>query len=215
MKVLFTLLLTLATHGLWAQQDTAKPTAAAMTHAIYERHSWTPTVSLGFVDGYRNNYSLPAGFYKNNTSGFAPIFLKLEYGLSAYWGIAATMNYDGFTYNFSQQYQGNNGPFIRTRTDAFKLLSGGVTAFYHLHQYIRVRNLDPFVGAGVSLNNIRYSAYPAADSSMSRTDHKVTLYLKAGARYYITDKFSFYADAGYDKTAIITVGASCRFFRKK
>ncbi len=181
----------------------------------YERYSTIATVSVGFIDGYRNNYSLPAGFYKGNTSGAAPFYGRLEYGAYEHISIGLLLGYDAFLYNFKQEYTGNNGPFIRYRTNNVRIFSGGVAAFYHLGRFIHIARLDPFIGLGLSLNNIRYSAYPQGDSTMIKTDHTVTPYLKVGARYYISDKFSLYGDAGYDKQSVFSLGVSCRFFGRK
>ena len=68
MKSRLLILLSLMSVSAWAQQDTSANKQAA--HAVYERHSVTATASLGFVDGYKQNYSLPADFVKNNTSGY-------------------------------------------------------------------------------------------------------------------------------------------------
>ena len=200
----------------WAQKDTTKNTAGeAAYHATYELHSTMATACIGVFDAYRYNYSLPAGFIKDNTSGFAPILLKLEYGFGRHISLAATFNYDAFNYNFSQQYQGYNGTFFRYRTDAFRAISGGIAALYHLQKVIHVSRLDPFVGLGLSLNNIRHSAYPSGDTLAIKLSHTATPYIKVGARYYISNAFSVFADLGYDKPAIFSIGFCARFFPGK
>jgi hypothetical protein len=184
-------------------------------HTTYERHSIIATASAGIADGYRNNYALPQGFEKNNTSGFAPFFAKLEYGFYDRISLAATLSYDAFYYNYKQEYTGNSGPFTRYRTDDTRIFSGGITAFYHLGNVIRIKHLDPFIGAGLILSNIRYSSFPQDDTTTTKFDHIVSPYLKAGARYYISSSFSLFGDIGYDKQAALSLGFSCRFFRKQ
>ena len=213
MKIYLALLFSFWTASLSARPDTAA-TGRPM-HATYMRHSITPTVSLGFIDAYRNNYTLPVGFQKNNTSGFAPVYVKLEYRLGAKISVAATLGYDAFNYNFRQKYEGNNGPFVRNRTDAVRVFSGGVAAFYHLGDLIKVKRLDPFVGLGVSINNIRHNAFPQGDSVSIYLDHTATVSVRAGARYYLSDKFSLYGDVGYDKLSVFSLGFSCRFLPDK
>ena len=214
-KLLFIILpVLLCPFTLLAQKDTTTHNPV-MAHAVYERHTAIPSVAIGFIDGYRNSYSLPAGFEKNNTSGFAPILLKLEYGFGKNISLAATLGYDAFNYNFSQLYQGYSGPFVRYHTDDFRLFAVGAAAFYHLRKIIRVKRLDPFVGVGLSLNNARYGAYPTGDSLEVKLTHTVTPYIKVGARYYITDAFSIFADLGYDKPAMLSLGISARFFSGK
>jgi hypothetical protein len=196
-------------------QDTAHR-SFSQHPAVYKRYSIMATVSPGFVDGYRSDYSLPAGFSKGNTTGFAPIHAKLEYGVLCHTSIAALFGYDAFVYNYKQNYTGSSGPFTRYRTNKTRIFSAGVAAFYHLDRYIHSRRLDPFIGLGICLNNIRYGSHPLADSSTAVIiDHTVTPYLKAGIRYYITDKFSLWGDVGYDKQSLVDLGISCRFLTKR
>lgn len=211
MKIYFTILCTLLSAALWAQQDTTVK-KEQHTHPFYYRNALTATMALGFSDNNRSTYTVPAGFSKGGISGFLPFFARLEYGLTSQISIGASFCYDAFVYNNLQEYTGNNGPFTRYRTNNTRILSGGLDAFYHLGYLFHVSRLDPFVGAGLSLNNIRYHAYPQGDSTAVKYDHTLTPYLKAGARYYISDQFSICADAGYDKQAIVTLGVSCRFY---
>ena len=213
MRTYLTFLAVLLSVASWAQETQTQ--TKAPVHATYVRHSLMPSVSLGFIDAYRNNYSLPSGFKKGNTSGFVPVYLKLEYGLTNHISLAATVGYDAFNYNFTQHVESSNGNFVRSKTDAFRMFSSGLTAFYHLGDIIKVKRLDPFVGLGFAVNNIRYSAYPQGDSTIIRTDHNTTVYLKAGARYYISDRCSIYGDLGYDKHTIFSLGFSCRFLPGK
>src|SRR5580658_7215481 len=108
MKQRFTFILLMMSVIASAQKDSAR-------HSVYERNSFMVTASLGIIDGYRYEYSLPPGFEKSNTSGFAPLFLKFEYGFYKHISVAVTFGYDAFQYNYEQEYSGNNGPFTRYR----------------------------------------------------------------------------------------------------
>jgi hypothetical protein len=212
MRKCFTILFTLVSISLYARPDTA---SNAAKYTTYERHSVIASVSLGFADFYRQYYSLAPGFEKSNTSGFAPVYFKIEYALSNTFSLAASFGYDAFLSNFKQDYVGNNGPFTRYIANNTRILSGGLVAYYHLGKVIKVKHLDPFVGVGLSLNNIRYGAYPQGDSTLTKFDHTVTPYLKAGARYYISSIYSIFGDVGYDQHSIVSLGFSCRFLSKK
>lgn len=205
------LLLLLIAASLAGKAQTDSTSVAAPRYATYERHSALATVSVGFADDYRHNYSLPAGFEKGTTTGFTPFYAKLEYGLYQHISIAVLFSYDAFVYNYKQDYTGNNGPFARYRTDKARIFGGGLAAFYHLQSIIHIRHLDPFVGIGVSLNNIHHGTYPSGDTTARKTEHIVAPYLKVGARYYVSSKVSLFADAGYDKQSMVSLGISCRF----
>ncbi len=97
----------------------------------------------------------------------------------------------------------------------FRLPQGPQVSFQGVKSDAFELTLRPFIGLGLSLNNIKYSAHPEGDSTIVKIDHTVTPYLKAGARYYISDKFSLFADVGYDKQSVISIGFSCRFFSRK
>lgn len=199
-----------------ARSATIDTTLTYMQHSAYVRHSTIATLSMGFLDFHRSYYRFPKNFEKGNTSGYGLIYGKLEYGVSDRISMAATFGYDAFYYNFSQLYPGYYGsPAKHYKTDHLRILSCGLSAFYHLGNVIAIPHLDPFLGIGASINNIRHSALPQGDSTTVNIEHTVTPYIKLGARYYITDKFSLFADAGYDKQSIFSIGASCRFFGRK
>lgn len=209
MRYLFTALFIVMSVLSFAQSDSGH---TAFRHAAFERHATQATLSLGFFDGYRNDFSLPSGFEKNSTSGYANVAVKIDYGISRHISLAASFGYNAFVYNFSQLYTGYNGTIRRYKANNFRMFNIGIIGYYHFGSFIKVNRLDPFVGIGLSLNNARYSAYPQGDSTLIRLDHTITPYLKAGARYYISDRFSVFADAGYEKQAMLTLGFSCRFF---
>lgn len=213
MKIRCTLLCLLIYTVSFAQQpDTSVKQESFHT---YERHTALASVSVGGLDYYRGSYSLPSGHTKGNTSGYIPVYIKLEYCLYRRISLAATFSYDAFVYNYGQDYTGNNGSFERYRTNKTRIVRGGFAVNYHLQDIIHIRHLDPFITVGISLSNIRYSAYPQGDTSGVQFDHIVAPDLRIGARYYLSSKFSLFADAGYDRQSVFSVGASARFMHKK
>jgi hypothetical protein len=175
----------------------------------------TATIAVGFVDYYRHYYSIPSGFEQSNTSGFTPLYAKVEYGITEHVGLAGSFGYDAFVYNYNQLYDSYNGIIRRYRTDRFRLLSGGLAVVYHFKPLSAVPHLHPFIGAGFAVNNIRHSAFPQGDSTVVWKEHTVSPTLKAGVRYYISDQFSVYGDVGCDKQSIFSLGFSCTFFSNK
>ena len=168
------------------------------------------TLAIGFGDVYRKNYSMPTGFQLENTSGFAPIYGALEYGLSKHVGIEAVLCYDAFYANISRLYTGTGGLYKRHYTDHVKLFSAGVAAYYHLGDLVPVKKLDVFGGLGIALNNARHSNLPQGDSLATVTDHFVSPQLRVGARYYITQRASVFLNAGFDRKSTVNFGFSCR-----
>src|ERR1700744_3992762 len=100
MKLYLAALFVLISAASYARQD---DTIAATPQPVYKRHSIIATASTGFIDPFRN-YSVPAGFEKDNTSGYTLLYGKLEYGFTEHISLAATIKYDAFYYNFAQLY---------------------------------------------------------------------------------------------------------------
>ena len=209
MKKIVAILAFLPTISLYAQQATNTNTKIDSTQPKANHISFA-TVSLGFIDYYRNYYDLPKGFEKNNTSGFAPVYAKLEYVIHKNVSLAATANYDNFQYNYYQIYNGNGDIYKRYKVNYFTLVGIGLSCYYSLNNYIHIKKVSTFVGLGFSLNHINYSGFPSGDSTITnRTDHTLTPYLKVGARYAINKISYLFADLGYDKQSILSLGFSC------
>lgn len=212
MKRFILVLLLFVSWSSWAQDSIGVIEPIPYYNTAYQRGSYMGTLSFGFINGYRSDYEVPAGFEKGIVTGFTPIFAKAEYAASNRFSLALTAAFSTIIYHNSQLYPGFGGMIMRGRANKFKMFSGGITAFYHLGHIIHVKNLDPFIGVGINLNNLSYSAHPQGDSTVMKTSHTATAYAKIGARYYISNKFSVFADAGYDKLSMVSVGVSCRFF---
>ena len=171
------------------------------------------TVSAGFFDYYRSSYSFPAGFIKSNTSGFSPVYARVEYGIDKHISIGVSFSYDVFYCNYNQVYQGFNQIFLRYKTDRVRIFSSGISGYYHFPEFMGVKKLETFAGIGLNLNNISHSSLPSGDSTVLIKDHTVSPCLKVGGRYYFSRWGSLFADAGYDKQCVISLGFSCRFIK--
>lgn len=190
-------------------------TADTVKYAPFQAHAVMFTIGAGFFDGWRSNYTFPAGFQKGNFSGFAPLFARVELDISRSISMGFYFTYDAFTNNYSQIVESNGGTYYRPKTDISQVFGAGFSAWYHLGKFIRVPNLDPFIGVGVEECNFHQAAMPQGDSTVAHTDHTINPSVKAGVRYYFSPKCSLYADAGFDMTSKMDIGFSCRFFSKK
>lgn len=177
-------------------------------------HSVIATLSIGFIDGHRRDFKVPVGFERNNTSGFAPVSGKLEYGISNSMSLGLMLGYDLYYGNYYQLYTANGRDYKRYKTDKTDIYSAGLAAYYHFGKIIPIKRLDVFVGVGFMLNTERHSARPQGDSTVQVTERNVSPMLKAGVRYYIANRSSLFADIGYDKSSLFSLGYSCRFMKK-
>jgi len=210
MKIYLVTVISLLSFVASAQKDSIN--LRILKHEVFNAKAVAATISFGIIDQNRQTYTLPPGFEKSNTTGFAPVYFKLEKGITKHISLAASFGYDGFIYNFSQVYQGYNEVIKRYKTNQVQIFGYGLTAFYHLNEFIKVKRLDPFAGIGLAVNNSRNSAYPQGDSALIRKSNFISPYLRAGARYYISDGFALFGEVGYDQQSILSFGFTARFF---
>ena len=194
-------------------QTVAKP--ADTVRAAFVKNTYTGTLGVGFMNSYRENYSVPAGFEKGPMTGFAPIYARAEYAVSNRVSIGFGMAFNTIYFNNARVDSGHTGIVRRTARNKWRFFSGGLMAMYHFGHIIKNNKVDLYAGAGLNLNNIAESAQPKGDSTVAVTMHSVTPAIRVGGRYFISNIFSLHADAGYDKLSIISVGASCRFNGRK
>jgi hypothetical protein len=185
----------------------------------------TATVGVGFIDLYRYYYtpvlrmsfsSPPLVYKEGNSTGFAPIYARVEYGATEHLGFAVTFGYDDFVHNYDQVYGGNYG--TAHGTEKLRILSGGIASVYHFRPLSFVPRLYPFISVGIGINHLRFEGHQKGQSdsiAVAAEDYAVTPVLKVGARYFISDKFSIYGDAGYDKLGFFSLGCSWTLFRKQ
>jgi hypothetical protein len=187
----------------------------------------TATVGVGIIDYYRHHYTPPLAnayyspsmVYNEGNTGFAPIYARVEYGITEKLGIAATFGYDDFVHNYDQQVYGTYYGTLHLRgTEKLRVLSSGIASVYYFRPLSFVPRLYPFISIGVGINHLRFEGYqkgPSSSAVEAGEGYTVTPVLKVGARYFISDQFGIYGDAGYDKLGIFSLGFSYRFFPKK
>lgn len=217
MKFYLSILLIVLTLGSFARQP---DTAQTVVTSVHSGHRPTlVNLGVGFGDYYKINptFSMPSGFRAGNTTGFAPLSLRLEYGLNMHFALAGSMYIDRFQYNYAQLYSGGNVKFSRYLTNSFSLFGGGLTAVYYPTLNVKIPNVEPFIQVGLSLNNIQQSAVPQGDSTASSTTHRTSPVLKIGGRYYCSKERNagFYLELGYNRQSVLNIGFSARLTRKK
>lgn len=198
-------------------KEATKDTTVQTIGKIPEPHQVTLAVAAGFADPYRAGYTVPTRFEKSDVSGFAPVYARIEYAITKNTGIGATFSYDAFYAAYYQLYEVNGTPstYKRNHTDKVTVFGAGLSLYYHLGSFLKVKRLDPYISAGFALNNITNQAKPQGDTITATKEHTVSPSIRIGARYYFTSIASLFADAGYDQQSYFSVGFSCRFLKKK
>jgi hypothetical protein len=215
MRLYFTILFMAVAVMAKAQGAPVDSAVAETQRAAYVRHSTILSLGVGFMDLYKSGYKLPNGFADKQSSGFTPVYLKVEYGLGKHFGLAANFMYDGFYETYAQHYYYYGTVYSRYIKDQVHAFQAGLLVNYHFAELIPVKRLDVYIAAGGCLNRVAHNNMPQDDTTVqSQTKHGAVPVAKLGLRYNISSHAAIYAEGGYDGASIFGVGFSCRFFRK-
>lgn len=145
-----------------------------------------------FYPGY-GGYYLGSGpsqfsvgpFYAKYEHGF----LRDEVGLGGHIAVAHAWIKHG------------NGDRDNVTAASFALLG-----YYHFNKLIPIRDMDVYVGAGPSF---WHRTYNHDDDYVGNADYTVSepvIIAKLGIRYYVTPKFAFTAEVGWDQMSTANIG---------
>lgn len=155
-----------------------------------EKRNILINAGLGFGYFYTGTYSrgLPVGIGAN-----------MEYSITDEIGVGGYLAYTRGSYNDYYYYQGVGDKYYYSSVDF------GVRGSYHFAKLLRVNNkkFDPYAGVllGFASRNSDYDYYAGA--------HSVRSGIFAGARYFFSNNFGAYGEAGYGIHPI-TIGLTFR-----
>jgi len=160
---------------------------------------------LSFGYGFPNN---PVGGYNNGVNGvskvsFGPVYAKFEHGI-----IRDEIGLGGQLAMSNTWVKYHNG--ATTYKDHVSAFSIGILGYYHFNKLIPVKNLDVYVGTGLSLRTVSYSYDSNYDNPNNHADTNVYIIGKLGARYYLKHGFGLYAEVGSDRMSDANLGISFR-----
>lgn len=167
--------------------------------------------SMGFPNLYRTGYDEPAGYTHLKTTGFGPLFAKLEIGAWDAIGIVPSFGYSTFHYSYyGWAYFGGYKQQV-VYYDDVNTINLSLAANYHFKKWITQPRLDVYAGGGLCMNYLRYryGNIPPYKEPNAKTVFYPIGHL--GARYYIDPIFGLSAEGGYDGLSILQLGFSVRF----
>ena len=83
-----------------------------------------------------------------------------------------------------------------------------VLGYYHFNKLIPVKALDVYAGAGLGLR-VR-SASGDTNGYNGFDDTNITVPVRVGGRYYFSDNFGAYLEAGWDDMSDVAIGVTFR-----
>jgi hypothetical protein len=178
----------------------------------FEKRTSILSISFGFSDWNKQNFEMPDSAAFGSGSVSLPIYFRAERAISSHVGIAVSLAYDVFYYNYSKQEYNHGSIFYRPQNDKVRIISPGLELYYHFNKFIHNANWDVFVGVGAHANFVNHTNYPSKDSLSNTTPVDMAPFAKLGARYYINRNASFFGDVGYDKMSLISLGFSYRLY---
>jgi hypothetical protein len=129
-------------------------------------------------------------------SGSPVVYAKYEHGIMDEVGIGGQIALAGGSYK-----NGNN----KVKIFAFHM---AVLGYYHFNKLIPVKALDVYAGAGLGLRT--RSASGDTNGYTGFDDTNITVPVRVGGRYYFTDNFGAYLEAGWDDMSDVAIGVTFR-----
>ncbi len=178
----------------------------------------TIAVSAGY--GVPNLVILPfrvaykiADFTNVSLSGFGPVLMRAEYGLSKKIGLGLSGGYStmsvGYTYKDWDIYKGQKIDYHAKLT----WTSPSLGARFNLH-FGNKEKMDPYFGIGLgwSGNKLTYSDdSPWEDKYPTPKLGGVYYNIGLGFRYYFAKFAGFYMEIGLDKASLLQAGVAVKF----
>jgi len=131
-------------------------------------------------------------------SGAPVVYGKYEHGIMDEIGIGGQLAITGGSYK-------NRNNSDKIKIFAFHM---AVLGYYHFNKLIPVKQLDVYAGAGLGMR-IRSSSGDTAGYN-DYSDTNFTVPVKVGGRYYFTNAFAAYLEAGWDDMSDVNIGVTFR-----
>ena len=129
-------------------------------------------------------------------SGSPVVYAKYEHVIIEEVGIGGQVALSGGSYK-----AGND----KVKIFAFHM---AVLGYYHFNKLIPVKALDVYAGAGLGLR-VR-SASGDTNGYNGFDDTNITVPVRVGGRYYFSDNFGAYLEAGWDDMSDVAIGVTFR-----
>jgi opacity protein-like surface antigen len=162
-------------------------------------------VGYGLGLGYGKLLSAYEGYNGYSFSGFGPIALSYERGITDNFGLGVQLGYSSYGGKWLQ-----TGYNYEYRYSTLSVMARGA---YHFD--VRNRNFDPYVGIGLGYSkfSVDYTSdipgFNSANSSIS-VGSPLTYQFFVGGRYMFNDNFGVYGEAGYG-LSLLNVGLTLGF----
>lgn len=172
-------------------------TSVTFNAQVFEEGSNHVNVGYGFGLGYGrllNAYSTYEGY---KFSGFGPVFLSYERGVTDNIGIGASVSYSSYGASWTQKSY-----LVAAYDYSYRWTTLAIMARGAYHFSVRNDKFDPYAGVGLGFMKFGYK-WDTEDPLFNETNSNVSLgtpfgyQIFAGARYMFTDNIGAYAEVGY------------------
>jgi outer membrane protein W len=162
-------------------------------------------IGYGIGSGYGNVLKAYQGLSGYSFSGFGPVAVSYERGITDNIGLGVQLGYSSYGGTWLQ-----SGYDYSYRYSTLSIMARGA---YHFN--VRNRNFDPYIGIGLGYSNfnVNYTSdSPGFNSAASDISigSPLTYQLFVGARYMFNDNFGIYGEAGYG-LSLLNVGLTLGF----
>lgn len=159
------------------------------------------TAGYGFPNLFKSTLKAFDAFSGSKTTGWGPVSLGFEYGVSERIGVGVQAGASSTT----SKYDDGAGYKSEESLNALSIL---LRMNYH---FANSPSFDPYLGIGAGYNNFKYKfkdndSDPSTDNTTFSYPIKIAVTGAVGARYYPSSSFGIYAEVGYVAGAVLQAG---------
>lgn len=180
-------------------------TYTAARSQVFESESNHLSIGYGLGSGYGRLLNAYQAYDGYKFSGFGPVQVAYERGITDNIGVGASFGYSGY-----------GGTWLQSNYDykySWKTISVLIRGAYHFD--LNNRNFDPYAGVGIGFLKYSYK-WTSSDPSFNEGNYNVSsgsplgYQIFAGARYHFNDNVGVYAEIGYG-LALLNAGLTFKF----
>jgi len=182
--------------------------------AAFDQGNVVVSLGYGMPNLTKSVYKAYESFIGYKVTGFGPMHIKFEYGVSEKFGVGLSVNTVSTKVSWTDTYEDwVDTAYVETTYESgvkFNAIAFNIRGNYH---FVNTDKLDVYGGLGLGYNNSKsefYSDDPDALVLSVSAFIPLGLEFSVGTRYFFTDNIGAYIECGLAKS-VIQGGLSIKF----
>lgn len=178
------------------------------------------TIGYGFPNLTKSLFKLYQSYADYQVSGFGPMHVKYEYGVTDKIGLGLSIRYLNYKVQWTDQESittydsigDPNGTVTKNYTSGYKGSRLGIMAHMNIH-FATGDKIDPYWGFGIGYGHSKFDYFtddPLSENLSLTFPIPIAFESTVGCRFYFSDNFGAYLEAGWG-ASLLQGGIAIKF----